>query len=622
MRKLNNKGFAISTLIYGLAIMGIMIVAILMATMSQTRANTTSLVKTIERDLNRFSRTETTFKPVGSDIQSQEYIVPTSGWYRIELWGTQGGGNGGRGAYTSGIIELKEGDVIYFYVGKHKSSGGGYASEVRARAGAYDDDLSYETRIMSAAGGGSISTAWGGTLYGYDANMNSKGGYIKSQTTNGTFGLYETTAQGNTTNGTLIGLPSGYQVSTHTSPSTTGSGSFMPSVKGTNGGGDGHFPSNDSSTGGASYIAGYAGCYGISKGKNTNSAIMKYYERVYVEEDTVVTRTYKDGDPTATYYFVDGIMMPGVNDGDGFAKIERVAEKIDDNSKLKRRNSKFNSVKAIKYCNDTNTGNIKITSSISGGTRINTVEGSSSCKTIEYSSAQKLDEIAVFHTTSGQDYKNATISVSSDGNSWTTIRGNGDGTQLSETETVTGYRASAYQYDVTGAIPSRGNYIIQPVLSENKVLTAAPSAETNANPITIEYYKGEKRQLWTIELITDKKISPGYVEGNPSTYEYKIIELARYKALSITQDENIVYNTVSAIDKFNDKARNEPQIWKVIPVGNGTYTIRTVISGSGRGNLIAQTNTSISDALNQIIIGKDNKDTARFKLIQVDYSSN
>ena len=36
MRKLNNKGFAISTLIYGLAIMGIMIVAILMATMAQT----------------------------------------------------------------------------------------------------------------------------------------------------------------------------------------------------------------------------------------------------------------------------------------------------------------------------------------------------------------------------------------------------------------------------------------------------------------------------------------------------------------------------------------------------------------------------------------------------------
>ena len=616
MRKLNNKGFAISTLIYGLAIMGIMIVAILMATMSQTRANTTSLVKSIEQDLNRFSRTETTFKPTGSDIQSQEYIVPASGWYKIELWGTQGGGNGGRGAFTSGIIELTEGDVLYFYVGKHKSSGGGYASEVRVRSGSYDDDLSYETRIMSAAGGGSDSTAWGGTLYGYDSNMNSYGGYIKSQASSGDFTLYSK-GSNNPTNGTLVGFDKNYAVSTYTNPSANVSP--LPSPVGSNGGGDGHFPSSNSSTGGASFIAGYAGCYGITKGNTTADAKLQYYEREYVEEDGEVVRQYK-GAIVAAYYFVDGIMMPGVNTGDGFGRIERVREKTETVTTLKRKNTKLNSVRYIKDC-ATDSGDIKVVATDKNNTYVRTATGTATCKTVDLGANRKLDEIAVFHSASGVDYKNSSISVSSDNANWDIIKNATAATSFSETETVTGYRVSAYQNDSLNSLPARGNYIIQPVLSENKVLTAAPTAETNANPITIDYYRGEKRQIWEIELITNKKISPGYVEGNPTTYEYKITELARYKALAITQDENIVYNSLSAIDKFNEKARNDPQIWKIEPVGNGTYTITTVMPPTtGRGNLIVQTNNSISDSLNQIIIARTNRDTARFKLIQVDYS--
>lgn len=619
MRKLNNKGFAISTLIYGLAIMGIMIVAILMATMAQTRSNTSSLVKTIEQDLNRYSRTETTFKPIGSNITSQSYIVPTSGWYKIELWGTQGGGNGGKGAYTSGIIELNEGDVLYFFVGKHKSSGSGYATEVRVRTGGYDDELSYETRIMSAAGGGSESTAWGGTLYGYNSNMNSYGGYIKSATSSNDFSLLAT-GTSNPTNGTLVGFNKNYAVSDKTSPKI---GVVISSPKGSNGGGDGYFPSSDSSTGGASYIAGYAGCYGTKKGKTTKNAKLEYYERDYVENDTVVTAQYHD--EAKNYYFVDGVMMPGVNTGDGLAKIERVQEKNETSTKLKRRNTNLDSVYYIKYCAgilDGIPGDIKIVANYKGTSYPLEATGQTTCKDVQLDQPRNIDEIAIFHKQSGIDYQNSTIRVSSDGTNWTYLKKGESttGTVLSETQTVTGYRVSAYQYDTLSQIPNTGNYIIQPVLSENKVLTAAPTAETNANPITIDYYKGEKRQIWSIELITDKKISPGYVEGNPSTYEYKIIELARYKALTITQDENIVFNTMSAIDKFNEKSRNEPQIWKIEPVGNGTYKISTVIAGSNRGNLIAQTNSS-NDLADKIIIGKTNNDTARFKLIQVDYSS-
>ena len=205
------------------------------------------------------------------------------------------------------------------------------------------------------------------------------------------------------------------------------------------------------------------------------------------------------------------------------------------------------------------------------------------------------------------------------------LTGEKDCTDLSETETVNGHRISAYQNDYMGPLQT-GNYIIQPVLSENKVLTAAPSEEENANPITIEPYNGEKRQRWSIELITDRKINPDYDPNDPDTYEYKIIELARFKALAISKDENIVFNTLSAMEKFNDKARNEPQIWKIKPVGNGTYTIETaspqVTPTANTGYIIPQTNSNVIDAYNQVIIGKKNMDTARFRFTQIDYSSN
>ena len=618
MKKLNNKGFAISTLIYGLAIMGIMIVAILMATMAQTRSNNNNLAKSIEEDLNRFSKTETSFKPIGNNISSQEYIVPESGWYKIDLWGTQGGDNGGKGAYTSGVIELQEGDVLYFYVGKQVSGKGGYASEVRMEGGAYTNSVSYETRIMSAAGGSLNANGGGGTLYGYKSKMIGKGGFIKSQGSDKDFSLLPIDAEGNNTNGTLVGYPTGYELSDVLYPPVN---SAISASSASNEGGDGFIPSSSQSIGAASFIAGYSGGHGVSQGHLTTNTKVECYERSYSEEDGTGTNAY--GELKGTYYFVDGIMLPRVHSGDGYAKIERVKPKTDSTIVLNKKNNKLNNVRYIRDCTDTPspTWN-KIVATYNGNTieKVPTISGK--CATADLGSVLSLDEIVVFHNP-GIDYKNDNIQVSSNNSNWVDIKGLGNGTELSETETPTGYRVSAYQYDATGPLPAKGNYIIQPVLSENKVITASETAETNANPITIDYYNGEKRQKWSIELITDTTISPGYNPNDPSTYEYKIVELARYKALSITQDENLMFNTLSAIDKFNEHARNEPQIWKIKPVGNGTYTIETVVDPTkDTGYILPQTNSTVSDALNQLIIGKKNKDTARFKLIQIDYSSN
>ena len=651
MRKLNNKGFAISTLIYGLAIMGIMIVAILMATMAQTRSNTRTLVKTIEEDLNRYSRTETTFKPITETMTSQEYIVPTSGWYKIELWGAQGGGNGGRGAYTGGVIELVEGDTLYFYVGKHRSSDGGYTSEVRVVNGDYESITSYETRIMVAAGGGSETTALGGTLRGYNSNMNSFGGFIDTSI-NGDFSLLSAQASGNNTNGTLIGANKNYVVSTSTNPQE---GVIVPSPVGSHGGGDGYFPSNDGSTGGSSFIAGYAGNYGISKGYTTLNSMLEYYEHFYEEIEAVATHRYAD-ENSGEYYFVDGVMLPGVNEGDGYAKIERVRGKTDSSIILPRTNDKLTSIRYIRDCVIDYTASdksklwnkaivtVKGTTTSIGPTSYDEDDSKPgaiiSCATFDLGRAMDIDELAIIHKNPGTDYlanytkvrteptdpwiyiKKATIAELNNYNI-DTEEFNEIVHQKSETETITGYRYSAYQNDQTTYLPLSGTYIIMPVLSENKVLTASENSENSADPITLDYYKGEKRQKWAVEVIRDKKINSNYDATNGATYEYKIVELARYKALAISQDENLVHNTVSAMDKFNDKRRNEPQIWKITPVGDGTYTISTVVSSvSGNtGNLVAQTNPN-NDNYNTIVIGKNNKATTRFKFIKVDYSSN
>ena len=115
--KLNNRGFAISTLLYGLMIMSLLIVIALISNLSTNRINTTSFVDKVEDELNRLSLSDTEGDYTGGEVDNngREYIAPTSGWYKIELWGAsvQNQDNAGAinyiyGAYTSGEIDLNK----------------------------------------------------------------------------------------------------------------------------------------------------------------------------------------------------------------------------------------------------------------------------------------------------------------------------------------------------------------------------------------------------------------------------------------------------------------------------------------------------------------------------------
>lgn len=128
--------------------------------------------------------------PVSFDYtgSAQSYRIPSSGRYRIEVWGATGGGaRGGNGGYASGVAELSQGTDLYIYVGEmpagltggwngggssgtyggYHGRGGGGASDVRMGG------TSLGHRVIVAGGGGGGAGHVGG--HGGGANGNNGG---------------------------------------------------------------------------------------------------------------------------------------------------------------------------------------------------------------------------------------------------------------------------------------------------------------------------------------------------------------------------------------------------------------------------------------------------------------
>ena len=139
-----------------------------------------------------------------------------------------------------------------------------------------------------------------------------------------------------------------------------------------------------------------------------------------------------------------------------------------------------------------------------------------------------------------------------------------------------------------------------------------------------EYLNGESRQKWSIDLINyaGEKSDPSKYKPvfrnlhNRCTYanpelnkclnEYRLLELSRFKALSIFYDENRIKNGISTHETFNSLSRNDPQLWNIISVGDGTFAIRTTVTSFDPANrtgfLLANT-TPGSDRLDTVYIG-------------------
>ena len=148
----------------------------------------------------------------------QNYTTVCRGTHTLTVWGAQGGNTGGKGGYSTGVVNLNENMNLYIYVGGQGSKGstggfngggttgssggtGGGASDIRIGT-----DSLYARVIVAGGGGGkgqdscASGGVGGGTTGGGSASQSSCGTQAGggTQTAGGAKGIYSGTSGANT----------------------------------------------------------------------------------------------------------------------------------------------------------------------------------------------------------------------------------------------------------------------------------------------------------------------------------------------------------------------------------------------------------------------------------------
>ncbi|MDD2518825.1 MAG: glycine rich domain-containing protein [Bacilli bacterium] len=361
--KLNNKGFAVTGILYTALLMFLVLLTGILSMMSTRKVLLDKMKKDVYTRLNNMENIVYFFDYTGTP---QEFVAEYDGNYKIELWGASGGNTktnldttgddvfGGAGAYNSGVIKLNSNESLFIYVGGKGDNGGelvqtkplggyngggdaftgrlteqtagagGGATDVRLVSGLWNDEASLNSRILVSAGGGGASN-WhntkvggaGGGLIGEDGKLN-EGSVAHPLATGGT----------NTSGGTGGGSEGvgeagifgkgGNSSETH---GAGGGGGYY------GGGGSGYISGGVSSgAGGSSFISGHNGCNAIDasrvhtnqpnhySGKIFNSPIM--IDGNGYKWTDVKTEQIKMPSPDGTLYDLGVGHM-----GDGYARI-------------------------------------------------------------------------------------------------------------------------------------------------------------------------------------------------------------------------------------------------------------------------------------------------------------
>ena len=299
----------------------------------------------------------------------QNFKVPCNGKYKIELWGAQGGNEGGKGAYTSGIITLPSQTNMYVYVGgtgsvspagiaQNTSGGyngggstqgqdccdrsfgsGGGATDIRLTSGAWNNQKSLASRIMVAAGGG------GRFSDGTAVSNGGAGGALTGLNASGDYTDWCIGFGGTQTSGGMIGITSGKYCeegsnTTYTQPGLITGGFGYGGAHGSQGnnstgGGSGYYGGSSSghiasAGGGSSYISGHTGAIAIKSESNisprndskdnlckigTNDITCSYHYSNFIFTDTKMI----DGNSSMPNKSGSGNSTG--NSGNGYAKI-------------------------------------------------------------------------------------------------------------------------------------------------------------------------------------------------------------------------------------------------------------------------------------------------------------
>ena len=198
--KLNNKGFAISIIIYSVGSLAVLTLILILAIDSGIRKNNTTIVDAIKDELNSASKSRWTFTYSGIP---EAFTVPETGTYQLEVWGASGGslgGTAGNGGYATAKLTLTYNSTIYVVVGSAGNSynggyngggnggestgvegsqsgaGGGGATHIATATGTLETLRTQQSSILIVAGGGGgtgvegIGGVGGGTTggNGYD----------------------------------------------------------------------------------------------------------------------------------------------------------------------------------------------------------------------------------------------------------------------------------------------------------------------------------------------------------------------------------------------------------------------------------------------------------------------
>ncbi|MBQ8132213.1 MAG: InlB B-repeat-containing protein [Bacilli bacterium] len=307
---------------------------------------------------------------------SQTFVAPYNGAYKIELWGASGGGTsessvgeslGGKGAYTAGTINLSKNEKLYIYVGEsgpdvtldnfsdlniysvtfngggsglfdtheggtageHGFSGGG-ATDVRLVNDAWNNFDSLKSRIMVAGGGGGAGWSGNGNRDQYYIGGGGYAGGLSAPTAPSK----AATLGGTQTSGYKFGIGGNAFFQNNVDNNATGAGGG-----GYYGGYNGYVfaKSNSSGAGGSSFISGHDGCNSIEKTSTSESIVHTDTSLHYSGKSFSDTLMIDGGGYQWTTEVVTEVVgMPSHdgrstmigNTGNGYAKITLI-EKID-----------------------------------------------------------------------------------------------------------------------------------------------------------------------------------------------------------------------------------------------------------------------------------------------------
>ena len=280
----------------------------------------------------------------------QTFVTPTSGYYKIEAWGAQGGSvnltealNGGYGGYSVGTINQNKNTTLYIYVGgqgigatksgvsldggyngggnvngsttvNHITASGGGATHIalvsgllstlESYKGSLDSSNSYyiSEKIILVAGGGGGARDQANHIEAARWGSGGSGGGFKSS---GTF----------SNNGTLTVSQVNTCLATQTTGNTFGQGA---TGKTQSGGGGGYFGGYSGNTDCGTYLGSGSG----GSGYIANNSLINKHMTCYkcVSSSTVATKT-----DTTNNYSANPV-SDSAKVGNGYAKITYINE--------------------------------------------------------------------------------------------------------------------------------------------------------------------------------------------------------------------------------------------------------------------------------------------------------